>query len=546
MSAGRGAIAEDRPKLGDRRLALVIGLGLFAAVAWPLLLITLPPYQDLPGHLATVTILASPERYPELVATGFLHPGSFFFFWLLHVGKATGFVLAAKLFVFGVLAANAFVLPRFVLHFTDRKRMLLATPLLVPMVHNWFVSTGMLPFAASLPVALLLLVALDQTIQSNDGARLAPSLRSGALALLGWYLHPFPILVVCVLVAAATGADLARRDRPLRDRLDLARAAVPPLLPAALLAVIVLVRHVLAVAPTMEDPVFSSLQWAFYNLWSQWTYGFTELTAITVVPAIVLAVLAAIRYREGRGLLGPVPLVVLALLYLLGPYVALDSDYVTPRLIPFLWACALVRLPRELPRHAVWALSLCSAVYLVGMPIDLFRLSRELQDFGAGTRIVPEGARLLPLNFSPRVTSKNTFSLGTAWGLYVLERHTSAVDAWGHVDSMPLVLREPVPPQLEPVTRLRFLRDTATPEAFCDVRRSKRIVVGNCEETWREEWSGFWKGVLPSFDYLLLWDPPALVATTIPPTFAETFVEGRLHILARRPAPPEERVDPHD
>ncbi|MDF2696604.1 MAG: hypothetical protein K0S65_4987 [Labilithrix sp.] len=531
-----GESACSRINVSDRQLALLLGVGLFVLVGWPLLFLRIPPYQDLPGHLAAVTILANPSSYPEFVPTGFLKPNSFFFLWTLVVGRSFGFIAAAKAFTLGVLAATAIVLPRFVLHFTDRKRMLLATPLLVPMVHHWFVSMGMLNFAASVPVALLLLIALDRRIAAKPSERTRLTLETSALALLSWYLHPFPVMTVGLMVVAAAGAELMNtRGQPLRERFTLARAALPSLVPPAAMAMFVFMRHVAAAAPKMEAPVFSSLQWALYNLWSQWMYGFTELTAATVVPAIVLAVVAGFRWREGRALLGPAPLIVLVLAYLLGPYVAFDANYITPRLIPFLWAAALVRLPARLPRPIVGALVVAAAIYLVGMPIDLFRLSRELDAFAAGAPAVPEGARLLPLNFNARVTSKNTFSLGTAWGLYVLERHTSAVDAWANVPSMPIMLRTPLPQHLEPMARLRFIRDTRTREVFCADRRSKRMVTVNCEEQWRDEWDMFWREALPSFDQLLLWDPPSEVRETVPESFVETFVEGRLHILTRRP-----------
>jgi hypothetical protein len=68
---------------------------------------------------------------------------------------------------------------------------------------------------------------------------------------------------------------------------------------------------------------------------------------------------------------------------------------------------------------------------------------------------------------------------------------------------MPIMLRTPPPPQLEPMARLRFIRDTRTRDAFCADRRSKRTMTFNCEEMWRDEWDLFWKGALPMFDYLL-------------------------------------------
>jgi len=550
MPAGvvNGVWARTGAKLDDRQLALVIGIGLFVLVGWPLLFLNIPPYQDLPGHLAAVTILATPEKYPEFIPTGFAKPNSFFFLWTLFVGRSFGFVLAAKVFVLGVLAATAIVLPRFVLHFTDRKRMLLATPLLVPMVHNWFVSMGMLNFAASVPVALLLLVALDKSVSGDPNAQRRAKIEAAILAVVSWYLHPFPVMVVGLMVAAAAGAELVeRRGKPLRERLALARAMLPPLVPPTLMALVVFTRHVAAAAPKMDPPVFSSLQWAIYNLWSQWMYGFTELTAVSIAPAIVLAVIAARRWREARGILGPTSLVVLVLAYLLGPYVAFDANYITPRLIPFLWAAALARLPPRLPRLLNAMFVAAALVYLVGMPIDLLRLSRELDQFAAGTSAVPDGARLLSLNFNARVTSKNTFSLGTAWGLYIVERHTSAIDVWANVPSMPIMHRTPLPHHLESMTRARFIRDTRTREVYCADRRSKRLMTVNCEESWREEWDLFWRETLPTFEYLLLWDPPAEVLGTVPPTFKESFSEGRLHILRRTPLdgePPLPRAQP--
>lgn len=545
-SSDAGARRTTRAALGDRRLALALGLAIFALVGWPLLVVRIPPYQDLPAHLAAATILASPERYPDLVATSFLEPGSFLMLWMSVAGRWFGLVAAAKIFALAVLAGNALVLPRFVLHFTDRARMVLAAPLLVPMVHNWFVSTGMLGFAASVPLALALLIALDDLARTPRDERATNTARVAAIALVTWYVHPFPIVAIVLMLAAAAGAELAatraspaagmRGDaRPGRAGSTLASAALLPLAPTLTLAAIAFVRWVVAAGPTMEAPVFSSLQWALYNLWSQWMYGFTELSAVSLVPALVLATTAALRWREGRGLLGPAPLVVLVLVYLVGPYVAFDATYVTPRIIPFLWALALVRLPPRLPRVVRGALAISAAAYLTAMPIDMLRLSRELDEFASGAPAVPEGARLLTLNFNERATSKNTASLATAWGLYVFERHTSAVDGWASVTATPIVRSSPLPPRLDPVTRLRFIRDTRTPEVFCADRRAKRLLTVACEEMWQDEWAAFWREAVTYFDHVLLWDPPDEVMATIPDAFTSSFVHGRLRILARRP-----------
>jgi hypothetical protein len=117
-------------------------------------MVEVPPFQDLPNHLAAITIMEHPERYPEFAFNGFLKTNAALFAWLYVVGKVTGLKLAAKLFALIVLALNAIVLPRFVLTLTgSRRRMLVATLFAWPMVHNWFVSMGMLDFALAVPLS---------------------------------------------------------------------------------------------------------------------------------------------------------------------------------------------------------------------------------------------------------------------------------------------------------------------------------------------------------------------------------------------------------
>ena len=56
--------------LSDARLTLLVALVLFALAAWPLLLVELPPFQDLPNHVATAHIIAHPDLYPQYVFNG--------------------------------------------------------------------------------------------------------------------------------------------------------------------------------------------------------------------------------------------------------------------------------------------------------------------------------------------------------------------------------------------------------------------------------------------------------------------------------------------
>jgi len=54
----------------DTHLALLVSAALFVLGAWPLALTEVPPYQDLPNHLAALTVIDNPGRYPSSSSTG--------------------------------------------------------------------------------------------------------------------------------------------------------------------------------------------------------------------------------------------------------------------------------------------------------------------------------------------------------------------------------------------------------------------------------------------------------------------------------------------
>ena len=128
----RGGLRDRALALTDRQLALVIGGVLFVAGAWPLALTSVPPFQDLPNHLATVEVIGNLKAYPEYAFNGFFKTNAALFTWLFVVGKVVGMKMAARLFALLVLGLNAFVIPRFVLDLTkSRARMLVASCLRV-------------------------------------------------------------------------------------------------------------------------------------------------------------------------------------------------------------------------------------------------------------------------------------------------------------------------------------------------------------------------------------------------------------------------------
>ena len=229
----------------DQHVALLVSAALFVVGAWPLALTEVPPYQDLPNHLAAVTVIENLERYPEFVFNGFFKTNAALFAWLYRRrqgGRDSSSPRGSSRCM--VLGANAFVLPRFVLTLTgSRKRMLVASLFMWPMVHNWFVSMGMLDFALAVPLSL----GAAPRGRSPAALAVARSTRASSTVLgaVTWYAHVFPLLVVHLLVVIE-----ALRAPSWKERVTSLRAMVLPLLP-----VTALVRGVdLRAAPRHRRP----------------------------------------------------------------------------------------------------------------------------------------------------------------------------------------------------------------------------------------------------------------------------------------------------
>jgi hypothetical protein len=518
----------------DGQLALLLSAALFALAAWPLLLVEVPPFQDLPNHLATLTVIQHPEQYPELVFNGFFKTNSALFTWLLLVGRLTGTLVAAKLFTLVVLALGALAYPRFVLTFGGRRRMVLSALFAWPMVHNWFVSMGMLDFAFSVPVAMFLLVALH-------AQRERPTVRRGlAIAALGavsWHAHVFPLLAVHMLVAIHV---VTRRT--WAERWQQARRLVVPLLPStALVAGSLLVHFTEPVGAMTGDVTLGKslpLWELFYNLWAEWFHAFTLLELATVVPCVGMGLWALYRWRDDVPFFGPLALAAIGALYLFMPYVATNWFHVNSRLIPFFWLAALVRLPERVPARVLRVLGPVLAVgaltYSVGLGVDYVRLEREWSRFTAGIGAVPEGARLLPLVFRSKQVSDNTRSLLHVWGFYVTEKHTSAPLLFAHSRSFPVMYREPPPVQFNHLVLESFARSMASPDWMCNVLRSGGIAIADCDAAWRDRWAEFWSEATPRFDHVLLWAAPPEVMALVPKAYRVAFQRDELTILERR------------
>ena len=520
----------------DGQLALLLSAVLFVLAAWPMLLVEVPPLQDLPNHLAAITVIQNPDQYPELVFNGLFKTNSALFTWLLLVGRVTGTPLAAKLFCVLVLALGALAYPRFVLSFGGRRRMVLAALFAWPMVHNWFLSMGMLDFAFSVPVATFLLVLL------NAQRERPTALRGAGIALLGvitWHAHVFPLLAVHMLVLIHV---VTRRS--WSERWEQARGLVVPLLPSTVLVLGSLWTHFTEPVGAMSGYVDlgkSLPPWElFYNLWAEWFYGFTWLTILTVVPCLAMGLWALYRWRDDVPFFGPLGFAAIMALYFFMPYVATNWFHVNSRIIPFFWLAALVRLPERLPRRAralLPVLVLGAVTYTAGMGVDYVRLTREWARFTAGMSAVPEGSRLLPLIFRSKQVSENTRSLLHGWGFYVTQKHTSAPLLFAHSRSFPVMYREAPPVQFNHLVLESWARSMGSPGWMCAILRSGGIAIDDCDAEWRERWAEFWRATEARFDHVLMWAAPPEVMALVPSSFRVTFQRDELTILERVRAP---------
>ena len=524
---GRARATAER--LSDRQLAFAIGAVLFAISAWPVALVDVPPLQDLPNHLAAVTVISHPEQYPEFVANGFFKTNAALFGWLCLVGKVVGVKMAASLFQLLVLALNALVMPQFVLRFTNRRRLVVASLFLWPVIHNWFVSMGMLDFALGVPLSLLLMMAADVQRQR-------PTWGNGALLALAslatWYAHVFALMAAMMLLFV----HVVER-RTWRERFVEAFRIFTPALPVIALMSISVVRHLTEPTGAMSGFVQTGKHvplWELaYNVWAEFSWGFTWLSISTLVPTLLLAWFAFQRRAERITFFSPLAFLTLTLCYLFTPYIATNWFHVNSRFLPFLWMAAFVRLPDRLDRRLVGALGVSAALYSVGMGVDYLRLDADRAKFTAGIAAVPENARLLPLVFKHKETSENTRSLLHAWGHYVVEKRTSAPLLFAHSRSFPVMYREPPPAQFNHLVLESFAPSMGSPYWMCNVLRAGGVHENDCEGAWRREWAEFWDEAKPRFDHVLMWGAPEEAQALVPPEYRIVFRQEKLTIYRR-------------
>ena len=515
-------------ELSDAKLVALVAAPLFALAAWPLLLVGLPPLQDLPNHVATAHIIARPDLYPEYAFNGFFKSNSLLMVWLSVFG-GHGLYGAARAFTAVVLATTAVAIPVFVLRFAGRRHLFVAACFAWPLVHSFSVSMGFLNFALGFALSLILLVVLDQQ-------RARPTLERGfAIAALGgvlWFAHPFPLAIVAALVALHVAL------RPTwRMRVAAGLALLAPLGPAWLLAVISAEQHLVkaggATTAAAATLVYLSPWKLALHCWRDVSGAFTRWGCVTFVPAVLLPIFAWRQRREARPFLSGRAMAALGVAYVALLVMASNWWYLNCRLVPFLWAGLLVRLPSALPRRVTAALVTSALAFSIVTGIDYARLDRDRAAFTAGMDAVPARATLLPLLFEQRRTSELTASLTHAWGYYTVERDASAPLVFAVERSYPITYREFPPRPLIPPALDRFAELEGTPAQVCRIL-GPHADDPTCAASWRELWGSFWRLAEPRFDHLLTWAIPPEARPMIPASYHRVFAAGALEIYARQ------------
>jgi len=271
-----------------------------------------------------------------------------------------------------------------------------------------------------------------------------------------------------------------------------------------------------------------------YHMWSECLGAFSHYEISSVLPALVLPVLAFLGRRERVAFLSPAAFAVLAALYIFQPYTATDWFHVNSRLIPFLWMAMLVRVPERLPNPLRVALAAAAVAYSVGLGLDYMHVEEVRQEWIAGISSVPEGSRLLPMVFKHKDAQANTRPLMHAWGYYVAAKHTSAPLLFAHSNSFPVMYKEPPAPRFNHLVLEPFVPHMARIDRFCRGFGAQDRMANDCLGEYRKAWREFWQAATPRYDHLLLWDVTPDALENIPSSYRKVFQRGRLSVFERK------------
>ena len=393
--ASRGIVSEGP---GDtfwwQRRGGVLLLLLLAAV--PLLWPAVPPLGDLPGHMgryrAELEIAASPGLRRFYTFQWHVIGNLGVDLLVVPLSKLFGLEPAVKLIVIAipVMTVGGFLWVSRGVH----GRIPAATIFALPLAYNYAFQFGFANFTLSMALAFLAFgLWLRLARWQRFGLRAAIF---APLSLVVWIAHAYGWAALCVMAAIA---EIIRQEERGKRWLHAAVSALP---------------HGLALAP----PLLAMVLWRSGNVggetgdWFDWPQKLKYLAmalrdrwmAFDLASLVVLLALLWFAARDRRLAFARIPglaALVLLAIYVLLPRVIFGSSYADMRLVPYLFALALLAI-RPTPqadarflRRLAFAAGAFLLVRTAGSAVSLWLYDRSDRSELAAVDHLPTGARLV-------------------------------------------------------------------------------------------------------------------------------------------------------
>jgi hypothetical protein len=392
--------ADGPPRWWQRRVVLA---ALLAVAILPLLAPPLPPLTDLPGHVARWHVaMAGPDsplgRYYAIhwglignLGTDLL---------AIPLGRMIGLLPAAKLIV--ILIVPMTLAGMLWLAREAHGRIPPTALFALPLVYGWPFQMGFLNFVMAQGLCF---AALALWLRLARSGRLG--LRAALFAPIGvalWITHSAGWGLFGLM---AFGAELARLRTGGRRWPAATGGAILACLPLALPALIMAALHSHAARATDTGDWFNfpaKFLWIISTLRDRWDWF--DVASLLVLPFLLY--LAARDRRLGYSpLLGWPALFCLAGFVLL-PRLLLGGSYVDMRMMPAVWALALLAIRPPPPGRFAHALALAGllffAVRTAATTLSFVQRAAEQRAELGALQAVPRGSAVLAIVYKPCLT----------------------------------------------------------------------------------------------------------------------------------------------
>jgi len=429
---------QARPRWWQRRWGVALLLLLAAApLVWP----AVPPLSDLPGHMGRYRVELAIASSPELRRF-------YAFKWqvmgnlgvdllVVPFAKLFGLEPAIKLIVLAIpmLTVAGFLWVAREIH----GRVPAATLFALPLAYNYPFQFGFVNFSLSMALAF---VAFGLWLHLGKQERLR--WRAAAfvpLSLLIWTAHVYGWAVLCVLAFVTEMVRQLGGGRRLIPSALRSAGWCLPLTPPLLAMAIWRNDHAgLATADWFDWG--QKLKYLAFALRDQWMVF--DLLSL----AVLLAVIALAVRRRSLAFAPESGFAALALLaiFAVQPRVIFGSSYADMRLVPYIYAIALLAI-RPLPsadtrflRRLAFAATAFLLIRTIGNTVSLWLYDRSYRAELAALDHLPEGARLVSFVGRPCGVRWWVTRLEHLPGLALERKRTFSNDQWDRADAQPLTV----------------------------------------------------------------------------------------------------------